>query len=341
MVLSACKSATEAPVQESQTLESQIPEAQTSEVHTPEVLTVQGEVAFGPGDFILPEPAAGLPALSSYKATLNLSFEGMEAGRPNQWSKTYVMLTAQEHPARWLTIQSSGDLPDLDAVFMAEADEAAYEQRGENACNATMIDPGNSLAEWWEPAGFLTGVIGAEGAGAETVNDVAASHYTFDERALGLLGLAQSTGEMWIASDGGYIVKYLVTTQGDADYFGEGIEGTLTWDYELTDVNQPVTITLPDDCPAGMVNAPSLPDATNVLNMPGILAYDTASSLADAAAFYQEQIPNLGWALMGQPTIRETDALMEFTQGDQILTVLITTDTGATTIKILLGKAQE
>jgi hypothetical protein len=242
---------------------------------------------------------------------------------------------------RQLTIEKTGDNSDPDAVFMAEVDGAAYEKRGENACNATVIDPENSLGNTWEPAGFLTGVIGAEEAGAETVNNVAANHYTFNERAFGQLDVVQSTGELWVASAGGYIVKYVLTTQGDATYFGEGIEGTLTWDYELTDVNQPVTITLPDDCPAGMVDAPHLPDATNVLNMPSILAYDTASSLADAAAFYQEQIPNLGWALIGQPTIRETDALLEFTQGDQILTVIITTDAGTTSIKILLGKAQQ
>ncbi len=45
--------------------------------------------------------------------------------------------------------------------------------------------------------------------------------------AFGQFCLAQSTGEMWVASDGGYIVKYLVTTKGDANYFGEGIDGTL------------------------------------------------------------------------------------------------------------------
>ena len=341
LVLSACKSATAAPVQESQIPEAQTPEAQTSEVQVPEVVTVQGEVAFGPGAFIFPEPKAGLADLSSYESTLTLTFDGTKDGQAEQWSTTYVMLSTNEPAARQLTIEQTGDVSSPDAVFKAEVDGAAYEQRGENACNANVIDQKSSLGNMWEPAGFLTGVIGAEDAGSETVNDVAANHYTFDERAFGQSDIAKSTGEIWVTSEGGYIVKYVLTTEGDADYFGEGIEGTLTWDYELTDVNQPVTITLPDDCPAGMVDAPLLPDATNTLNMPSILAYDTASSLADAAAFYQEQIPNLGWALMGQPTIRETDALMEFTQGDQILTVLIRTDAGTTSIKILLGKAQQ
>jgi hypothetical protein len=331
LVLSACKSANETLIPE-----SQIPEAQT-----PEVVTVQGDVVFGPGAFNLPDTKAGLENLSSYKATLTLTFDGTKDGQTEQWSTTYIMLSTKEPVARQYIIQKTGDSSDPDAVFMAEVDGAAYERRGESACNVNVIDQENSLAETWEPAGFLTGVIGAEEAGNETVNDVVSNKYTFDERAFGQTDIAKSTGEMWVASEGSYIVKYLLTTQGNADYFGEGIEGTLTWDYELTEVNQPVTITLPDDCPAGMVNAPSLPDAANILNIPGILAYDTASSVADAATFYQEQIPSLGWALMSQPTIRETNALIEFTQGDQILMVLIKTDAATTSIKILLSKTQQ
>jgi hypothetical protein len=204
-----------------------------------------------------------------------------------------------------------------------------------------VIEQGNSLADWLEPAGFLTSVIGADKAGGETVNSVPVNHYSFDERALGQLGIAKSTGEMWVASDGGYIVKYTLTTKGDANAFGKGIEGTLTWDYELTDANQPVAIQLPKDCPAGMVNAPRLPGASNVLNMPSVLTYDTSSSLTDAAAFYQKQIPVLGWQPLGEPNITETTALLDFTQGDQQMTVIITTGAGGTKVHILLGSSQK
>ena len=58
---------------------------------------------------------------------------------------------------------------------------------------------------------------------------------------------------MWVAANGGYVVKYVLTTSHDPDYFGEGVEGELSWDYELTNVNQPVTMELPADCPAGML----------------------------------------------------------------------------------------
>lgn len=335
----ACQAETVSTPAITQASEIIAPETAAPE-NVPETVSVEADVVFGSGPFNFPETKAGLADLSSYKATLMLSFDGTRAEQPSQWSKTYVMLSTKEPAALQLTIEKTGDLSDLDTVLMAEVDGAAYEARGENACSANVIEEGNSLIERLDPAGFLSFVIGAEEAGVETVNEVAANHYTFDERAFGQVGLAKSTGEMWVAPEGGYIVKYIVTTEGDVDYFGEGVEGTLTWDYELTDVNQPVTFVLPDDCPAGMVDVPLLPDASNVLNMPSILAYDTASSLTDIATFYQSEIPKLGWELKGEPTITDTTVLLDFTQGDQTMAIVVTTSNG-TTVNVILGKSQE
>ena len=220
---------------------------------------------------------------------------------------------------------------------MAELDGVSYEQRGTNACFANVIEAGNSISDQFEPAGFLSGVIGAAEAGTETINDVAASHYGFDEHAIGLVDVAPSKGELWVASDGGYILKYLLTTNGNADYFGDGIEGTLTWDYELTNIDQPVTVTLPEGCPPGLVNAPLLPDAANVLSRPGILTYDTTSSLPDIAAFYQKEIPTLGWVADGEPTITDTTILLDYVQGEATLSVIVTNENG-TKVHVLLGK---
>ncbi len=331
LVSLACLTLTNVPTEVAPTPDSQTPESET----------IQADVVFGSGPFNFPDTKAGLSDLTSYKASLILSFDGTRAGQTEQWSKTYVMLTTQEPVTRQLTLEKTGAFSDLDTLFLAEANGTAYERRGENACHANVIEEGNSLSDRLEPAGFLNSVIGAEEAGSETVNEVAANHYTFDERAFGQLGLAKSTGEMWVASEGGYIVKYFVTTSGNADYFGEGIEGTLTWDYELTDVNASLTFALPTDCPAGMLDAPLLPDASNILNMPSVLSYDTSTSLAEAAAFYRAQIPNLGWTLVGEPANSETTVLMEFTQGNQTLKVIITTNGVGTKIHIVLENVQK
>jgi hypothetical protein len=303
---------------------------------------VQVDVVFGPGAFILPVASVGLAELSSYTASLTFSFDGTQAGQPKKWSKTYVMLVAQKPAARQLTITKTGDVSDPAPVFMAEADGAAYMRRGEKPCIANGIVAGDTLAQRFEPAGLLTGVIGADAAGSAAVNGAAADHYTFDERALGQTGLAKSSGEMWVASKGGYIVKYLLATKGSADYFGEGSEGTLTWDYELTGANQPVSIEIPKDCPAGLVDAPLLPDASNVESMPGMLTFDTSTSLADAAAFYVKQIPTLGWKVAegepDKPDVTGASVVLDFTQADKTLSVILTSDQGVTTVDIILTR---
>ncbi len=334
---------TQARTQDASTARASTPAptaASTARASTPvpTAASAQPAVIFGPGSFNFTKSAAGLAELSGYEATLTLSFNGTLDAHSHKWSKTYVMLTTTKPAARQLTIAKTGDVSDPSQVFMAEANGAAYERRAESACIANVIVADNSLAKRFEPARFVASVIGADAAGSETMNGAAANHYKFDERALGLAGSAKSQGELWVAANGGYLVKYVLTTKGGADYFGEGTEGTLLWDYELTHVNQPVTINLPEDCPAGLVNAPLLPGAANVLRMPGVLTFDTSTSLADAAAFYQKQIPALGWQVAGEPVINETAVLLEFTQGDQTMTVIMTPDQGVTSVQIVLAR---
>jgi hypothetical protein len=275
---------------------------------------------FGTGSFNLMKPTVGLSSLSSYKATLTVSFKGTQAGQAVQWSRTYTLLATQSPSARQLTLVNS-DSPQL---YMALVDNTIYERHEGENCGISTAEPDDTLAAKWEPAGMLDSVIGADEAGTETVNKVAAKHYTFDERAQGASEIADSTGELWVASDGGYLVRYLLTTMAKANYFGAGIEGALTWDYELQDVNQPQAIQLPDDCPSGVLDVPMLPDASDITNVPGFISFTTASSLADAAAFYAEQVAALGGQTVNPPVISETMALVGYTQGEKSILVTIT-----------------
>ena len=64
---------------------------------------------------------------------------------------------------------------------------------------------------------------------------IASEHYTFDQRALGQQDLTKS--ERRDVGRVGWRLCYQVcccSTQADATYFGEGIDGMLTMDYELT-----------------------------------------------------------------------------------------------------------
>jgi hypothetical protein len=305
---------------------SQTPEASTS-----------SEITFGPGSFDLLDPAAGLTELSGYRATLILSFNGTRDGQPEQWTRTYEMRVSQNPLARQLTI-TGDDVTPADQ-WMAEIGGVLYELNEQGGCIASLSPEGGLLAQRWEPASFLFGPIGAEEAGAETVNGVPAKHYTFDQRALGQGKLTESMGEVWVA-DAGYVVKYILTTKGGANYFGEGIEGTLTHDYNLTEIDQPTAVELPEDCPPGLIDAPVMSDAQDVEQLPGVTLYRTASSIADVIAFYQDQLPGMGWQPTEESTITETFGVLELTQGDQQLSVIASPGNDGTTVRLLLGSVQ-
>lgn len=292
-------------------------------------------VTFGPGPFNLLRPASGLADLAAYRATLTLSFEGTSDGQPDQWSRTYQMLAGNESAGRQLIVETAND--PAARLFMLESNGVTFERRGEDDCTASVTQPGNTLAEVWEPARFLFGVIGADESGAETVNGVAANHYTFDEQALGARDVAAATGELWVDPDGGTLVRYLLEMTGGGAAFGPGTEGTIRWDYELTDANQPLSIEVPADCPAGLLDLPLLPDATAIVRQPGMTTYTTLASPADAAAFYEEQLTSAGAEASFPPSVSDALALLEFTQGDTLTSVIASAGDGVTQVMVTAG----
>lgn len=307
----------------------------SSEGGTPDAMEVKEVI--GPGSFHFPDPMAGLADLAGYTATITRSFDGTEGGQAWQWSSTLVLIYSKEPAARELSIETTAELAEGEPKLVAEMNGVAYQIGADGTCGTTVFDSANSLIDWQDPTASLTGVIGAEQAGHETVNGVEADHYTFDERALGETGI-KSSGELWVASQGGYIVRYLLTTTGGGDYFGEGIEGKLSVDYELTNINQPVDIPVPEGCSQGMVDAPRLADASNITSGPGFLKYESASSVAEAAAFYQEQLPTLGWTPLGDPDLRDTFVSLAFTKGEQMLSVVITQSENGIIITMTLAE---
>jgi hypothetical protein len=305
-----------------------------------------GGTVYATGPFDLPDPAVGLTDLGSYQATLVQSFEGLRDGQPEQWTRTVILEASRDPVYSQVTVDTTGQLDGEALVprFLAEVDGVRYERQGDDACVASIASMDSQLADDWQLAGQLNGLFGADEAGTETVNGVATSHYTFDERALMMSDVATSTGEVWVATDGGYVVRYRLSIEGEAEYFGEGLSGTATWAYDLSDIGQPGTVEVPEDCPPGLVDAPLLDDADAIHQLPGVTYYTSAASLPDAIAFYQDQLPALGWVVSGEPIIGETLATLDFTQGEdpdaqRSLSVMAVPGTTGTVVWLVLGDA--
>ncbi|MDO8391513.1 MAG: DUF2510 domain-containing protein [Actinomycetota bacterium] len=85
--------------------------------------------------------------------------------------------------------------------------------------------------------------------GSEQVAGIDADHYTFTIDGLGGGSGAQvdaNSGEVWVAKDGGYLLRYTVNTA--LVDTGSGEQYSLTMTLELTSVNQPVSIVMPSGC---------------------------------------------------------------------------------------------
>jgi len=100
---------------------------------------------------------------------------------------------------------------------------------------------------------FLPLINDPQFVGEETVNGVDTNHFTFQVEGIGDSSGAVANvnnGEYWLAVDGDYIVKYTLTLeiQTAADDTSAAKTGNLEVQLDLTDINQPITITQPDGC---------------------------------------------------------------------------------------------
>ncbi len=251
------------------------------------------------GSFDLPQPAGGLDSFSSYQARLVVQFEGTEGGPAARWSRTYLVRVARAGDSFWqLDVETTrpADAGGTARRMLAEANGYQFEKVDQEACLALPADPAAALAERWEPAGLLLGFAGGVPSGEETVENLTARRYTFDQDSLGQAGLTQSTGEAWVADGSGVVLRYTLTQQGGEDYFGEGISGSLRWSYELSQVNQPQRLSLPADClPPAALELPLPADASQVNRSDDSLDFKTALTAAELLEFYRPLLESQGW----------------------------------------------
>ena len=315
--------------------------ATTATAATGSASTTGSSEQIGSGDFILADPRVGLDSLTSYRGTLTVSFDGTAAGKPVKWSSTSVLARISDPASALLTIERTGDLEAVDPDLVAEAAGSTFQRDAGGGCASTDLDPDVSLLDPLEPAAQLAGVVGGESIGGKDIDGTPASGYRFDQRAVGQDGIATTTGEVWTAVDGGYVMAYTMSATAGAELFGDGVEGTMSWEYALSDVNASVTVDIPPECGAALLNAPLLADATNVVRFDTGIRFDTSSSPADVVAFYQQQSTAVGWVAEGEPSSDAQRGTVEFTAGDALITVIALASDSGSNVLIVSGAKPE
>lgn len=344
---------TEAESPAEDTAESAAPAAteEASEAETTEADVA--ESASGETEEVALADTPGLDSLSSYRVSFMMKFDGQSGGQPAQGTINILLEASKEPAAKHLTMDVEGstmdqmggvnhmDIYDMgDTVYMynnAMGGQWVSMPGGDDVFGQGFFAPDENL-EVPETANCASGT--------ETVNGIEAQICTFD--ATDLEGLSDATfdkadGKIWLAQDGGYVVKYEVAMEGykptDADQQGLFEFGDVSLKYELLEVDSDVVIELPAEAKnaqsldfGGMsggadpasADVPVLDDAEQLFTAAGVTTYSSASSIDAAVEFYRQALTEEGWAEDdGGALITDSSALLSFEKDGSTLTVSI------------------
>ncbi len=183
----------------------------------------------------------------------------------------------------------------------------------------TAIDPGEMLNN------ITPGALIARG---ELVNGVKTDHYKVEKAGVSFGNVTSESGEVWIAQDGGFAVRFVGQAEGLFD-LSTSIKGQMTWTYDLKDVNQTFTIELPALC-SDQQNALSdlpIPDnATKVSTLGKIITFGSPDKPDVVAKYFRDNLPGKGWKITEDTAMGDALFMLTAEKEDQTLSFMIAAD---------------
>lgn len=265
---------------------------------------------------------AGLEKLKTYRAQWRSEWKATESGATERVTWEWFEEVARENQAHhWGSKMADMTNNKVFDIEMWRIAEETYILTKDDAGKQECLFVANEAESSPFTAGLLSpnmfgGVNDAKYVGPATVNGIRTKHYKYDEKAATLAGFGKVSGEIWVAEDGGYVVKDVVSWQGAAGLFGSSSKatGAGTWTFEVLEVNRPLTITPPEICTKTKVDLPMMPDAQQTTRIGPALTYTVAAKPEEVAKFYQEKMESAGWQLDGDPEIAAEFASLNFTR---------------------------
>lgn len=261
-----------------------------------------GGTVEGPGELVL-SPADGIDALGGHTASLTEALDGV-------WSITTTLVSNGD--ARSLTVERTGEVPGgyPDAGSTILSGGAIYAIEGEE-CSAAIAG-GDAANAFVEPVTALPGLVGASLEKAESIDGIDVNSYTFDGLALGIPDASVATGRVSVAIGDGHVVRYSMAVTGGEDELGEGLSGTLTTSYELSDAGAPPAIDLPPSCPPGRIDFLVPLEATDVIEEPGTTSFTLAGTVSNAVGIVRGGSVIAHWTA-GEAAVFDDEAHLAFT----------------------------
>lgn len=285
----------------------------------------------------------GLDKLKSYRMKWLAEWKSTEVTSTQavtwNWVEEYVAKPEALHLTWKLT--DSKEKNQNSEMEIWQIDNATYmlqkDATGKGQCiSFSSDDQKNQLTKGLFSPNALGNVKDAKYVDSPTVNGLKTKRYKYDEKGFALFGAAKVAGEIWVAVDGEFVVKETLTWSGAAGLFGINAKekGDGKWTWEITDVNQAITIKAPENCGGASSDIPMMKDATEKNRFGDTTMYKSATKLADVAKFYQKEMAAAGWKASGEAEITDEFAQLEFTKGDKKAEIMLTNDNGSTQVII-------
>jgi hypothetical protein len=288
---------------------------------------------------------AGLDKLTSYRVTWHAEWKSTEQGKTDSGTWDWTEEYTAEPKAHHLSMKSpdSSDATKPNQFEMWQIGDTTYMKSGDDQECMSFSSEGagkDSQQGLFNPS-MLGRIQDGKYVGTDTINGVPAKHYTYSSKADTLVGLGDVSGETWVATDGGYVVKDTVSWKGSNGFFGMGGSsgtGEGSWTWELSDANKPFTINPPEGCGGPQLDLPMMADAKEKSRFGNMTTYKSASKVADVVAFYKDKLAADGWTPEGEPTEMGDIAMLNFTKDGQTLSVTVSSGDDGTQVMLNVGE---
>ncbi len=312
------------------------------------------------GDEPLPPAAEGqvftdldsnMAGLENYRMEIKMTTDGQDAnGNSVQESVVVFQEVNTAQSAYHLKISSESNINATESyeIFTIGSDYYIFDPNNEMgmgmSCYAMTGDTGMDdefSPESLSPDDFFDEIEGGDLVQrGEMVNGIQTDHYRLKNVGMAGSMVTTQSGDIWIAQNGGYIVRFVGDGEGQAVMFGdsEDITGTMHWEYNLLDANNGVEIVLPDECQQAAeqgVNGLPVPDnATEKTSFGPMLTFNSPDSPDLVAEYYRTEMAALGYTL-SEDTSFGGMYMYTFTMGEETVSIIITEgENGATSVVI-------
>jgi hypothetical protein len=294
----------------------------------------------------------GLDKLDSYRMSFNMLIDGKDAtGKAAKQDLKMIQEYIKSSNSMHMSIQGSGWATELggSGLDFYQMDKTSYvittvKDATKPSCMSFSSDtPTFDKGQLMSPDEMMGSIQSKElVARGEMVNGVKADHYKLSKADLGFGVATSQSGEVWIAQEGGYIVRFTGQGEGDFSLSTDKIKGKVTWTYDLLQINKLAAITLPAECKASADAVKDLPIPTNATeknSVGDIITFTSPDAPKVVGAFYRAELVAKGWKIVSDSNL-DTVVMLSIQKDTRKFQIMITPGTNDKGTSVVITKAQ-